>query len=136
MFGSILKEPQILPKTFDDTCSKFCGFINQICLIIQLHQHCYLNDRTQVGLIGTLLLGTTITWFTPFLKCQFPLLKNFEAFFKEFVIFSRDSNKKCTTRNKLQAFHQGTHLASMYVFEFKQLACDISWDKVVLMSQF
>jgi hypothetical protein len=121
---------------FDGTCSKFRSFVNRICFIIQLHQHCYLNDWTQVGLIGTLLLGTTITWFTPFLECQFPLLNNFEAFLKEFVVFFYDSDKKCTTTNKLQTFHQGTHLASMYVFEFKQLACDISWDKVVLMSQF
>jgi len=113
-----------LPKTFDSTCSKFRSFVNQICLIIELHQHCYLNDRTQVGLIGTLLLSTTITWFTPFLECQFPLLNNFETFKKEFVVFSTNSDN--TTTNKLQAFHQGTHLASMYVFEFKQLACDIS----------
>jgi hypothetical protein len=69
MFGSILKEPQInLPKKFDGTCSKFQGFVNQIHLIIQLHQHHYLNDWTQVGLIGTLLLGTTLAWFTPLLE--------------------------------------------------------------------
>jgi hypothetical protein len=38
MFGSIMKEPQIsLPKKFDDTWSKFQSFVNQVCLIIQLH---------------------------------------------------------------------------------------------------
>jgi hypothetical protein len=59
LFRNILKEPQInLPKKFDDTYSKFRGFVNQVCIIIQLHQHHYLDDQTQVGLIGTLLLGT------------------------------------------------------------------------------
>ncbi len=48
-FGNTLKEPWIhLPKKFDGTCSKFWGFINQICLIIQFHSQCYPNDRTQV----------------------------------------------------------------------------------------
>jgi hypothetical protein len=58
------KEPQInLPKKFDGTCSKFRGFI------IQLHQHCYPNDQTRVGIIDTLLSSIYLTWFVPFLKC-------------------------------------------------------------------
>jgi hypothetical protein len=48
------------------------GFVNQIHIIIQLHQHRYLDDRTQVGLIGTLLLDTTLAWFAPFLEHQSP----------------------------------------------------------------
>ncbi len=98
MFGSIPKKPQIsLPKKFDDTCSKFQSFINQIHFIIQLHQHRYPNDQTQVGLIGTLLSGTTLTWFTPLLECQSPFLNNFEAFLKNFGASFDDSNKEHTT---------------------------------------
>jgi len=54
-FGSTSKEPQInLLEKFDDTCSKFRNFI------IQLHQHYYPIDQTQVGFIGTLLSKTTL----------------------------------------------------------------------------
>jgi hypothetical protein len=31
---------------------------------------------------------------------------------------------------------QGSQLAFVYIFEFKQLTCDILGDKVVLMNQF
>jgi hypothetical protein len=61
--------------------SKVRGFINQVRFIIQLHQHCYLDDRIEVGFIGTLLSDTILTWFAPFLEGQFPILNNFETFF-------------------------------------------------------
>jgi hypothetical protein len=60
MFGSSLKKPQMsLLEKFDGMRSKFRGFINLVRLII----HLFLDERTQVGLIGTLLLGTTLAWF-------------------------------------------------------------------------
>jgi len=34
--------------------------------------NCYPNDQTQVGLIGTLLLSTILTWFAHFLESQSP----------------------------------------------------------------
>jgi hypothetical protein len=40
------------------------------------------NGPTQVKLIGTLLLGTTLAWFALLLEHQSPLLNNFEAFKK------------------------------------------------------
>jgi hypothetical protein len=106
--------------------------MNQIHLIIQLHQHRYPNDRTQVGLIGTLFSSAILTWFIPFLEHQYPLLNNFETFLKEFDASCGDSNKECTTSNHLQALCQGSCLTSMYAYEFRQLACDISWDEVTL----
>jgi hypothetical protein len=36
----------------------------------------------------------------------------------------------------LQTLCQGSCPISMYIYEFRQLACDISWDEVVFMSQF
>jgi hypothetical protein len=87
-FGNNLKEPRInLPDKFDSTRSKFRGFVNQVHFTIQRHQHCYSNDRTQVGFIGTLLSDTTLTWFAPFLECQCLLLNNFETFLKNLVFF-------------------------------------------------
>jgi hypothetical protein len=69
MFGNIPKDPRInLPNKFDNTHSKFQGFVNQIRLIIQLHLHCYPNDSTRVGLISTSLSSTTLAWFAPYLE--------------------------------------------------------------------
>jgi hypothetical protein len=58
-----------LPKKFDNMCLKSQSFVNQIRVTIQLHQHRYPDDRTQVGLIGTLLSCTTLAWFAPLLEC-------------------------------------------------------------------
>jgi hypothetical protein len=50
------KEPWInLPNKFDGTCSKFRNFVNQVCLVIQLHLHQYPTGLTQIGFISTLL---------------------------------------------------------------------------------
>jgi hypothetical protein len=76
-----------LPKKFDNTCLKFQSFVNQVHLTIQLHQHCYPNDRTQVGLISTLLSGITLACFAPLLGCQSPFFNYFKAFLENFGVF-------------------------------------------------
>jgi len=79
------KEPQInLPDKFDDTCSKFQGFVNQMHLIIWLHFHQCPTKPTQIRLIGTLLSSMALTWFAPLLEHQSPLLNNFEKFHEKF----------------------------------------------------
>jgi hypothetical protein len=77
------KKPHInLPNKFDGTHLKFRGFINQMCLVIQFHPHRYPIGPTQVKLIGTLLLSTTLAWLALLLEHQSPLFNNFEAFKK------------------------------------------------------
>ena len=50
------KEPRVsLPEKFDDTRSKFRGFVNQVQLITILQPQRYPTDATCVGLVGTLL---------------------------------------------------------------------------------
>jgi hypothetical protein len=71
----VAPEPKIsLPEKFDGTHPKFRGFVNQVCLIIQLHPHCYLDDTTRVGFVGILLTGTATAWFAPILETSSPLL--------------------------------------------------------------
>ena len=41
-----------------------------------------------------------------------------------------------TTVNKFRRLRQGDRLASAYAADFRLLACDIPWDKAVLMNQF
>ena len=57
----ITKEPTIgHPMKFNGTGSHFRGFLNQICLVIQMHPSRYPIDASRVGLVGTLLSGTTL----------------------------------------------------------------------------
>jgi len=86
---------------FNITCSKFQGFVNQICFIIQLHEHYYRDDWTQVGLIGTLLSSATLAWFAPLLDCQSPFLNNFKAFLKKIGVSFIDLNKNLIATTKL-----------------------------------
>ncbi len=116
--------------------SKFWSFINYVCLVIWLHPHHYPYGSAQVRLINILLLGTTLTWFTQLLERQSSLLNNFEAFLKKFIATFGNSNRKCTSTSKLRSFHQGSWHAFVYAFKFRQLTCDISWDKVAFTSQF
>ena len=69
------KEPKIcLPGKFDGNRSQFRGFINQVRLVIHMHPNRYPTDAAQVGLVGTLLTGTTLAWFAPLLEKKSPLL--------------------------------------------------------------
>jgi hypothetical protein len=45
-----------LPNKFDNTGSKFQGFVNQVHLVTQLHPHWYPTSPTQVELINTLFV--------------------------------------------------------------------------------
>ncbi len=63
------KKPWIsLFDKFDGTCSKFRGFVNQLCIIIQLHPHQYLTSLTQVAFISILLSNIAFVWFAPLLE--------------------------------------------------------------------
>ena len=76
-----LKEPKvIMPKKFDGMRSKFRGFVQQVRLLICLQHDRYPDGASQVGLVGTLLLGTTLSWFAPLLEKESFLLHNFDAF--------------------------------------------------------
>ena len=79
------KEPKIsLLTKFDGTRSQFRGFLNQVRLIIQMHRTNYPTDASRVGLVGSLLSGSAISWFAPLLEKTSPLLSNFEEFIKDF----------------------------------------------------
>jgi hypothetical protein len=123
----VAREPKInLPEKFDGTCPKFRGFVNQVRLIIQLHPRRYLDDTTHVGFVGTLLIRITTTWFAPILETSSPLLQDFDTFMAEFEAMFRDSDKARTLANKLHRLQQGTHSATVYALEFRQLAYDVN----------
>ena len=100
------REPKIfLPAKFDGTRSQFRGFLNQVRLVIQMHPTRYPTDISQVGLVGTLLTGTTLAWFAPLLEKKFPLLHNFDNFIQEFQASFGDTDSVRTMINKLRRLH-------------------------------
>ena len=105
-------------------------------LVIHMHPNRYPIDTTRVGLVGTLLTGTTLAWFAPLLEKKSPLLQEFEGFIKEFQANFGDTDSVRTAINKIRRLRQGDRLASAYTADFRLLACDIPWDEEALMDQF
>ena len=104
------KEPKIgLPAKFDGTRSQFRGFLNQVRLVIQMHPSRYPTDASRVGLVGTLLSGSTLAWFAPLLEKESPLLNNFEEFISEFKACFGHTDHIRTTINKIRRLRQGDH---------------------------
>ena len=133
----IAREPKIgLPIEFDGARSQFRGFLNQVRLVIQMHPSRYPTDASRVGLVGTLLSGTTLAWFAPLLEKESPLLNNFEEFISEFKACFGDTDSVRTTINKIRRLRQGDRPASAYAADFRLLATDIPWDDQALMEKF
>ena len=133
----IFKEPKIsLPARFDGTRSQFRGFLNQVRLVIQMHTTRYRTQASRVGLVGTLLCGSALSWFAPLLEQKSPLLDDFEAFIEEFKACFGDTDSVKTTINKIRRLRQGDRPASAYAADFRLLASDIPWDEQALMEQF
>ena len=91
---------------------------------------------SQVGLVGTLLSGTTLAWFAPLLEQESPLLNNFEEFISEFKICFGDTDSVRMTIKKIRRLRQGDHPTSFYDSDFHLLAADIPWDDLALMELF
>ena len=115
----IPKEPMIgLPTKFDGTRSQFRGFLNQVRLVLQMHPSRYPTDASRVGLIGTLLNGSALAWFTLLLEKQSSLLNNFEDFISEFKACFGDTDNVRMTINKTRRLRQGDCPGSAYTVEF------------------
>jgi hypothetical protein len=63
----------------------------------------YPINPTQVGFIGTLLLGMALAWFAPLLEHQSPLFNDFETFLKEFNAIFGNLDKDCIFNIKIQS---------------------------------
>lgn len=113
------KEPRIsLPEKFDKTRSKFRGFVNQVRLTIRMQPMRYPTDKTQVGLIGTLLSGAALSWFAPLLENNSPLLEDLDGFLEEFTNTFGETDKARTSETKIRTLQQRSRAASVYAAEF------------------
>ena len=79
-----------------------------------MHPSRYPTDASRVGLVGTLLSGTTLAWFAPLLEKKSPLLNNFENFISEFKASFKDTDSVKTAINKIQRLCQGDRPALTY----------------------
>ena len=98
-----------------------------------MHPSRYPTDVSRVGLVGTLLSGSTLAWFALLLEKESPLLNNFEEFLSEFKACFGDTENIRTTINKIRRLRQGDRPTSAYVADFRLLASDIPWDDQALM---
>ncbi len=125
-----------LPDKFDGSRSKYRGFVNQVRLYICMQPGQYPSDDVQVGLLGTLLTGPALAWFSPLMENFDPLLDDFNAFLKEFEATFGNSDKVRIAATKIRALSQGSRPASTYASEFRQIACDLNWGQDALIDQF
>ena len=125
-----------MPTKFDGTRAQFRGFMNQIRLILRMQPNKYPTDSVKVGLIGTLLSGTALSWFAPLEEKNAPELSDFNLFVKEFQACFGDTHSQRTAINKIRKLVQGGRAASAYATDFRLLACDVPWGESALIEQF
>ena len=101
-----------------------------------MHPSRHPTDASRINLIGTLLSGSALAWFTPLLEKQSPLRNNFEDLISEFKACFGDTDNIRTTINKIRRLRQGDRPASAYMADFRLLALDIPSDDHALMEQF
>ena len=70
-----------------------------------MHPTRYPTQASRVGLVGTLLCGSALSWFAPLLEQKSPLLDDFEAFIEEFKACFGDMDN---VRNSRHLTYSGT----------------------------
>ena len=130
-------EPHVsLPAKFDGERSYTRNFVNQVKLVFTLQPLRYPDDRTKIGLIGTLLMGTAATWFSPHFEQDDPIMSNLAEFLKEFEENFGDLDRATSSANQIRVLYQGNMTASQYVAAFKRLSSDLDWGEGALLDQF
>jgi hypothetical protein len=131
------KEPRVsLPEKFDGDRTKLRDFVNQVRLVFRLQPHRYATEETQVGLIGSLLIGIALSWLSSLLEKDSPLLANLDQFLEEFSRTFGERDRALITTTKLRTLQQRSRPASAYVVEFQQLTCDLDWNDTALITMF
>jgi hypothetical protein len=95
-----------LPEKFDGDRAKLRDFVNQVRLVFRLQPHRYAIEETQVGLIGSLLTGTALSWFLSLLEKDSPLLADLDQFLEEFSRTFGERDRALITTTKLLTLQQ------------------------------
>lgn len=92
-----------LLENLDGTHSKFWDFINHICLIITLQLEHYSIEESHVGLVGTLLIKQTLSWFFPLFEKRSTILNNFDIFLEAFG----EHDNACWAQQRINPYNKG-----------------------------
>jgi hypothetical protein len=131
------KEPRVsLQEKFDGDRTKLRDFVNQVRLVFRFQPHRYATEETQVGLIGSLLTGTTLSWFSSLLENDSPLLADLDQFLEESSKMFGERDRTFIATTKLRTLQQRSRPTSAYIAEFQQLACDLDWNDTALITMF
>jgi hypothetical protein len=107
-----------MPEKFHGTRSKFRGFVQQVNIFLRLHPSRYPDDAMQVAFIGSLLSGSALSWFVPFLEKHSPILQDMVQFEALFTAAFGNSDRERVAETKMQSLCQGTRSAAIYVTKF------------------
>jgi retrotransposon gag protein len=129
-------EPKIrLPEKYDGARSRFRGFMLQVRNVLQMHPHRYPDDRTKVGLIGSLLAPGTaaLDWFSPLIEKDADILHDFDEFTRLFEECFGEPDRERIAANRVAELRQGTRPAATYISEFRRIAADLAWNEPALI---
>ena len=76
-------------------------------LVLQMHLTCYPIKLAWVGLVQTLLRGTTLAWFAPLSEKRLCILDHFDKFTKECQTRFKHTRSVRKFINKIQRLWQG-----------------------------
>ena len=95
----------------------------------------YPTAEAYVEFIGTLLSGAVLSWFSPLLKKNSPILADLDNFLVEFNIFG-DIDRIQIAITKFRSLQQKPRAALTYAVEFRFFANDVDWDNNALINTF
>jgi hypothetical protein len=94
-----------------------------------MHPHRYSLDRTKIGLIGPLLIGDALLWYTPLVEQDNEILEDYESFEEALRACFDDPDHERVATNKLAMLQQGN-------CSVVSCASDLTWNDPALMEQF
>jgi hypothetical protein len=89
-----------------------------------------------VAFIGSLLSGSTLSWFVPFLEKHSPVLQDMAQFEALFTTVFGDSDQEKLAETKMQNLRQGARSAAIYTAKFQQVTCDLEWNDKAFINHF
>jgi hypothetical protein len=133
-------EPKVpLPEKLDGDRRKFRGFINQLELVFLLNASRYQSDATKVVVIGTLLTGKALAWFTPYsenMAKHEQLLNNYQAFRLLLQETFDEHDRALLAATRFRKLRQGSLSIPAFAAELRRIASDLTWNDATLVYQF
>jgi len=94
--------------------------------------YCTISSR----LIDTLFIEVPLSWFSPILEKNSPILADFDTFWIEFNNTFGDTNRVRIATTKFRSLQQKSCTVSTYPTEFQLLVNNVDWNDNVLISAF